>query len=304
MNSRQLHYAVLLSQVRNYSQVAEQLNITQPALSKQILSLEQELGVKLFDRSTTPLSLTPAGEHFIHNAREILYREEQLIRSMEDYQSGEKGRVTIGIAPFRSLYYISDVILRMKQHYPGVQVVLKEANSTVLHKGIDNGDYDFAIVHLPVDELQLDVIPLPPEPLVLAVPDNLLSRISCIPKDDGIPTVRLEDCGSLPFVTVSPQQDLRQLFDRLCQNAGIHPDISVEVVSVATAWSMARAGLGATLLPMAFIQDERFRGGIHLFSLQNSATTRQPAIVKKKGQFLSGYARHIIALLTENNPSG
>ena len=65
LNSRQLHYAVLLSQIRNFSQVADMLHITQPALSKQILSLESELDLKLFDRTTNPISLTPAGEYFV-----------------------------------------------------------------------------------------------------------------------------------------------------------------------------------------------------------------------------------------------
>ena len=65
MNSRQLQYAIALSEIRNFSQVAEKLNISQPALSKQILSLENELGVKLFDRATTPLLVTPAGQQFI-----------------------------------------------------------------------------------------------------------------------------------------------------------------------------------------------------------------------------------------------
>jgi len=72
MNSRQLQYAIKLSEVRNFSQVAEQLNISQPALSKQILSLEQELGVKLFDRNTSPLTLTPAGDIFIEEAKNYL----------------------------------------------------------------------------------------------------------------------------------------------------------------------------------------------------------------------------------------
>lgn len=303
MNSRQLHYAVLLSQIKNFSQVADRLNITQPALSKQILSLEQELGVRLFDRSTTPLSLTPAGECFIQNAQEILYREEQLKRTMEAFHSGEKGRIIIGIAPFRSLYFISDVILRMKAEYPGIQIVLKEANSTQLHKGIVNGDYDFAIMHLPVDELQLDILPMKPEPLVLAVPDGLLPLLDFAPSDGstGLPTLRLEDCGRLPFVTVSQQQELRQLFDRLCMNAGIHPEISVEVIGVATAWAMARAGLGATLLPLGFMQDKRFSDGLSVFALQHTATTRQPAVVIRKGQFLSDHTRRMISFLTENS---
>ena len=77
LNTRQLEYALRLARVRNFSQVAEELKITQPALSKQILQLESELGVKLFDRNTNPLTLTPAGEHFVQEAQELLYREEK-----------------------------------------------------------------------------------------------------------------------------------------------------------------------------------------------------------------------------------
>ena len=76
MNYRQLQYAIALSETRNFSQVADKLKISQPALSKQILSLENDLGVKLFDRSTVPLTVTPAGEHLIREAKELLYRED------------------------------------------------------------------------------------------------------------------------------------------------------------------------------------------------------------------------------------
>lgn len=295
MNSRQLHYAVLLSRHRSFSQVAAMLSITQPALSKQILSLEEELGVRLFDRSSAPLSLTPAGEHFIHEAKEILYREEQLKRSMEDFHSDLRSRLIIGISPFRSLYFIPEIISRLKEEFPGLQVVLKEANSTQLNQGIREGSYDFAIMHLPVDELQLDALPMKPEPLVLAVPKKL------VPLMEGSleGPVSLSQCEKLPFVAVSPRQELRQLFDRLCIHAGIHPEISVEVVGVATAWAMTQAGLGATLLPLGFIEDSRYREGISTFPLEHTATTRQPAVITRKGQFLSRFARRAIELLTE-----
>lgn len=295
MNSRQLHSAVLLSQHKSFSQVAGILNITQPALSKQILTLEEELGVKLFDRSTVPLSLTPAGEHFIYEAREILYREEQLKRSMEDFHSDFRSRLTIGISPFRSLYYIPQLIRRLKEEFPGLQVVLKEANTAQLNQGIRDGSFDFAIIHLPVDELQLDAVPLKPEPLVLAVPSKLVALMEG-PLEGA---VSLAQCGKLPFVTVSPRQELRKLFDRLCIHAEIHPEISVEVVGVATAWAMARAGLGATLLPEGFMEDDHYREGISIFPLQHISTTRQPAIITRKGQFVSRFARRAMELLTE-----
>ena len=90
MNYRQLYYAVELSEICNFSQVAEQLNISQPALSKQIMALEKELDVKLFDRSSIPLTLTPAGERFVADAKELIFREEQLKRSMEDFKNEKK----------------------------------------------------------------------------------------------------------------------------------------------------------------------------------------------------------------------
>ena len=295
MNSRQLYYAVLLSRHRSFSQVAAMLSITQPALSKQILALEEELGVKLFDRSTTPLSLTPAGEHFVHEAREILYREEQLKRSMEDFHSDLRSRLTIGISPFRSLYFIPEIICRLKEEFPGLQVVLKEANSAQLNQGVQEGNFDFAIMHLPVDELQLDAVPMKPEPLVLAVPNKLVPLM----EEPWEGPVSLAQCEKLPFIAVSSRQELRQLFDRLCIHAGIYPEISVEVVGVATAWAMARAGLGATLLPLGFMENDHYREGITIFPLAHTATNRQPAVITRKGQFLSRYARRAIELLTE-----
>ena len=168
VNARQLQYVIALSRVRNFSAVAEKLNISQPALSKQILSLEKELGVKLFDRSENPLSLTPAGEEFIRQAQELLYQEDQLKRSMEQFRSGEAGRLTIGISPFRSMYLLSDMVKKVREKYPSVQITLCEAPSDQLRKEAAEGKYDFAIVNLPVDEAALAVTPLEPDVVVLA----------------------------------------------------------------------------------------------------------------------------------------
>ena len=72
MNTRQLQYVIELAKSLNFSQAAEKLGISQPALSKQILHLEEELGIKLFDRATTPKKLTPAGKQFVSGAQEML----------------------------------------------------------------------------------------------------------------------------------------------------------------------------------------------------------------------------------------
>ena len=118
MNTKQIQYAVELSLDLNFSQTADRLGISQPALSKQILALEKELEVRLFDRATVPMTLTAAGEHFIRRARELLYQEDQLLRSMDAYKSGESGRLVIGISPFRSQYLIPSVVQAVRRRLP------------------------------------------------------------------------------------------------------------------------------------------------------------------------------------------
>lgn len=298
MNTKQLQYAVKLADVRNFSQVAEQMNITQPAMSKQILTLEQELGVRLFDRSTVPLSLTPAGEYFLQAAKDLLYREDQLLKSMEDYKSGQRGKLTIGISPFRSLYLISGAIKKIREQFPGIEIVLHEAGSGELRRDAAEGKFDFAIVNLPVDESQLDVIPIEADTLVLAVPKAMLEAVTPIP-GTPFPRLSLAACQQLPFVVVGQAQEMRHLFDRLCAAADLTPKISMEVVGVTTAWAMARAGIGATLLPLQFATGMSSDDALSYFLLENSVQSRQPAIITRRGQYLSEYAKFAIGLLTE-----
>lgn len=294
MNSRQMQYAILLSQVRNFSQVAEKLNISQPALSKQILGLEKELGVKLFDRDTNPVAITAAGEAFVRQAQELLYKEDQLLRSMEHFRTGEAGRLVIGISPFRSMYLLSDTVKKVRERYPGVQITLCEATSDILRKEAGEGKYDFAVVNLPVDESVLEVTPIEADKLVLAVPNVLLDKLSPKPESD---VLVLETCARLPFVVVSKNQEMRRLFDRLCVRAQIQPPIAMEVVGVATSWEMVRAGIGGALVPLQFVENKNV-DNITLFSLQGSVSTRQPVIVTRRGQVQSDYARYAIDLLT------
>ena len=300
MNSRQLHYAILLSQIRNFSQVAEKLDITQPALSKQILNLENELGVKLFDRNTIPLTLTPAGEHFVQEAQDLLYREDQLLRSMDKFKSGEEGRLTIGISPFRSLYLIPPVVKKIKEKFPGIQIFLHETNSDTLRKEAAEGRYDFAIINLPVDESVLDVTLIEPDTLVLAVPNTMLDGLEYA-KTATLPQIDLKSCKDLPFIVVGQSQEMRQLFDKLCTAADFHPHIAMEVVGVTTAWAMSHAGIGATLLPLQFISGDQFDEKTTLFTLKDNIYSRQPAIVTRRGQFLSEYAKYAIELLSDKN---
>ncbi len=298
MNTRQLQYAIALSESLNFSQVAEQIGISQPALSKQILNLENELGVKLFDRSTNPLTVTPAGEHFFNEASRLIYAEDQLLRSMEAFRTGERGNLTIGISPFRSLYLIPKIANALKEKFPKIKLTLHEAGSDILRKEAADGKYDFAIVNLPVDESVLDVTPIESDILVLAVPKQYVGELN--PHDGrDLACIKLEECKNIPFVAVSPSQEMRKLFEKSCAAANFTPTIAVEVVGLSTAWAMCRAGLGATLLPLQYIEHMGYDDNTVLFTLKQSIHSRQPAVITRRGQFLSEYAQYAIKLIAE-----
>lgn len=297
MNTRQLQYALALSETLNFSQVAEQLGISQPALSKQIQHLEKELGIKLFDRNHSPLTLTPAGECFIRNARELVYKEEQLRKALDQFRSGESGRLVIGVTPFRSLYLMPEIVKKIRNKYPGVQVSLQEVNSTQLRKEAAEGKYDLAIVNLPVDTALLDVIPLEPDTLVLAVHNTMVGKLPAA-GDGKYAAVDFDQIQDLPFVVLSPGQELRQLFDGLCTAADFTPIIAAEVMGVTSAWAMARAGVGVALLPLQFVHSQYFDNNLSLYIVKNSLYSRQPVIVTRRGQVRTPYADFAIRLLT------
>ncbi len=294
MNSRQLKYVIALAEERNFSQAAQKFEISQPAFSKQIISLENELGIKLFDRGVVPLVLTPAGEFFVYKAKKLLLEEEALLKGVEEYKSDERGRLTIGIAPFRSLYVMPEIVLEIKEKFPRIQLVLEEHGLEQLKKGLFEGAYDFAIMNLPVDEVDFDVIPLLPDELVLAVPNRLLHLI------DGNQSERkidLKACKKLPFVAVGKNQEMRKLFERIFAKEEVEPQIFVEVTGITTAREMVRKGVAATLLPRQFLQRAAENENITLFELGQTEYSRQPAIVLRRGQYVSKYAQFAIELL-------
>ncbi len=299
MNTRQTQYVIELSKDLNFSQTAERLGISQPALSKQIMTLEKELGLKLFDRSTVPMTLTAAGEHYVRQAQDLLYREDQLIRSLEAYKSGESGRLVIGISPFRSQYLLPGVIRRIKERYPGVQVILQEAGSDQLRQEAAEGKYDLAVVNLPVDEAALDVTALEPDTMVLAIPREMAKNLPATSAKSPA-CIDLALCADLPFVTVGDQQEMRHQFEAACQDARFHPQIAAEVVGLSTAYALCRAGVGATLLPLQFIRHCGMGDAVELYTLSQPIHSRQPVIITCRGQYVSPYAKYAIELLTES----
>ena len=298
MNNKQLQYALELAKTLNFSVVAKKLGISQPALSKHISNLEKELEAELFDRKTNPITLTAAGKYFFKKAEDILYREEQLYNSMQDFKTEKRGDLTIGISPFRSLYLLHDMCKKVKEKYPDVKIVFCEDSSENLRQNATDGKYDFAIVNLPVNESLLNVVPLEQDKLVIAVPNTMLNLIES-PSKSNLSKIDFRNCKNLPFIVVGQNQEMRILFEKMCYSADIAPKIAMEVVGLTTAWKMAREGLGAAVLPLQFIKSMG-ESNLKFFIPDCDMNVRQPAIITRHGQYLSEFARYAIEILKNN----
>ncbi len=292
MNFRQMKYLVTLAETLNFSLAAEALGVSQPALSKQIISIEKEFGITLFNRSSVPLTLTPAGEEIVKQCKEMLYSQSQLQSIADEFKNGNKGRLIIGISPFRATYFLNDVILKLRQKFPGLEIVLKETGSAELHKMAVEGKVDLAIINQPFDDALLDVIPLSEEKLVLAIPKNVSSKLL----KRGIETPTLKNIEEFPFIALSKNQELRQMLNKLCATENIKLNVSVEVNGIATAWNLAQAGIGATVVPMSYAENLKTKN-LTLVPLETQSSVRKPAIVTKKGAYITTFAIEAIKLI-------
>lgn len=294
MNSRQLQYALMLAKTRNFSQAAQNLNMSQPAFSKHIIGLENEIGVRLFDRGTNPLSLTPAGEFFVEKAQKMVFEEDILLKTMEKYKSGERGKLVIGAVPFRSSYMMPELIKKVKNAFPHLQIELREYGLSILKEELLNGEYDFAIMNLPVNEPEFETIPLEKDVLALAVPEKYENLV----KTNKRGSIKdFSAVKNIPFVTVGKEQEMRKLFDSICAEANLEPDIYAVVTGVATAWEVVKNGEAATIIPKQFALARGDYERVKLFEIENTPYKRQPAVVIRKGQFVSKYAKIAIETL-------
>jgi len=216
---------------------------------------------------------------------------------MQDFNLKKRGKLVIGISPFRSLYLVKNLCKAVREKYPNVKIVLNEHPSDQLRKLASEGKFDFAVVNLPVDESVLDIRLIEQDTLVLVVPKSMLSLIKYSP-GETFNLVDFKDCKKLPFIVLGPSQEMHHLFKKICSTAEIQPNIAMEVVGITTAWTMAHNGLGATLLPYQFVKSMNYNDEVELFIPKCEMNIRQPAIITRRGQYLPEYAKYAIDILS------
>lgn len=310
METRNLYYVLCIAETKSISKAAEKLFISQPTLSQHLQKLEKKLGVVLFDRTTTPLTLTYAGELFVGIASKIIDLEKQLIQEMEYINDSCKGRLTIGISTIHGTSILPIILPKYKELFPGIEITLLEENASKLHDLTEQGKIDITITNLSIENEHLTSETLTLDEIVIAIPEIFLPSNFIKEKYQAFDKLEhhkmelshLKDC---PFLLLKQGHRVRQISDTLFQDAGIKPKIIMESINIETLYRLTITNMGITFLPKSLIVkwNKEFQNPqqypLYLFSLSNSIANYSMVAIYNKYRSLPIAARKFIALIKE-----
>jgi DNA-binding transcriptional LysR family regulator len=240
---RQLRYFQAVAEELHFGRAAARLAIAQPALSRQIQQLEQELGTPLLRRTQRRVELLPAGALLLERARAI---QQDLARALADVRrtaAGELGRLTLGFIHSSTYGLLPMVIRRFRQLYPGIELELLEMPITTQHAALVRGTIDLGLLRVQPGPAELESLTVLPDPFVLAVPAR--HRLAARTR------VRLKEVAGEPFVLFN-KAEAPLLHDRvqaLCEQAGFQPNVVQRATQLHTMVGLVGGGLGVAVVP-------------------------------------------------------
>lgn len=242
MTFDQIQYFIAIAECNTYFDAAEELNISQSALSKQIIKLEKELGVALLDRSRRKASLTPAGETFYQDALALRRQYEIMNRHMKKYQifTGNKNELRVGTLPILTQYGLTAHFRQFTESHPDIHLILDEVEENDLKKGLLSSQYDLIICReqMIADQSDISSVYLADDELVTVLPVGH-------PLDGPVSLSALADES---FILMNRYTSVYQICQALFANVPVHPQI-LRTGRVESIISAVAIGEGVSLLP-------------------------------------------------------
>lgn len=250
MTIQQLKYVVALDKERNFSKAAERCAVTQPGLTHQLKSLEEEIGIKIFDRSRVPLKPTSLGEEIITKAKKVLHE----IDGIKDFVIKKKntlaGTIRLGVVSTLSPYLVPLFIESLQESTPKVEYIIREYSTIELMKELETGELDVALMATPTGNSQLKEFPLFLEPFIA----YMHSSQSAVSTDFYI--LNEKDKQSL-LLLKSEFCYNAQLLEVCGQTTRTVAGVSYDINSVETLKNMVRANLGFAIVPWLAVINEK-----------------------------------------------
>ncbi len=287
MELRHLRYFVAVADAGGVSRAAARLNISQPALSRQIRDLEVELGVALFDRAGGRLVLTGEGEDLLVRGRQLLADAAALGQRAAALRGGDQGIIRVGVAPLTLEALLPRFLVRHQRRHPGIEVRLVEDSPSRLWAGVERGELTFA-VSFPGHEGLGSRLLFPVCALAVMSYDCHLVRRA---------TVDVADVTRERLLLPRSNFLTRQWFDTACRRAHLRPNIALESAAPHALIALARVGYGIAIVPSHTPFDPR---GLRTAALvqQGKALGAWAAIAWDPNRFQPPFVQRFVEELT------
>src|SRR5437764_9352240 len=240
---RLVRYFVAVAEDSHFGRAAHRLHMAQPGLSQQIKSLEQQLGVRLLDRTSRQVRLTPAGDLLLDEGRRLLALAERTADQVRRAGLGQIGRVTVAAIGSATYDIIPRLLREHRQRFPDVEVLLRELSTPAQVHALRDGEIDVGFLRLPADVEQLVAHVVREERMALMLPESHpLAAMREVP---------LRSLAHEPLIVfpAAPRPSWADTVVAACREAGFEPRVAQEAMESATVVSFVAAGIGVALVP-------------------------------------------------------
>jgi DNA-binding transcriptional LysR family regulator len=287
---RQLQCFAAVARNRSYTRAAEELHLTQPAVSMQIRQLEQQAGLPLTEQLGKQVHLTEAGEEVHNYAKNILSQVDEMddvLNSMKGLAGGHLRIAAISSAN----YFVPRLIGTFHQRFPNVAVSMDVTNQTSVLRQVIENEVDMAIMGQPPDDAQLEAMPFMDNPLIIvAPPEHRLAKRK---------RMQLKELEKEEFLTREPGSGTRGAMHRFFKAHKLKLNTGMEMGSLHAIKQCVIAGLGLGLLPRGAVEVELSLGRLVELRFRELPIPRHWYVVLHKGKRLSAAAEAFRKLLTE-----
>jgi len=285
MDTENLRTFIAVAETGSFSKTATQLYLTQPAVSKRIATLEESLGVALFDRIGRQARLTEAGKVFIERARRILNEWQDSRRELENLSSEVGGRLSIGTSHHIGLHRLPPVLRTFVRQFPAVELDIRFMDSEAACQAVEQGELELGIVTLPPHPAaRLELLPVWPDPLAIVVgPEHELG----VRKQ-----VSLKQLATYPAILPSTGTYTRQLAEEALAPHGLQLKTGLATNYLETIKMLVSIGLGWSILPKTLIDNQ-----LHILHTPGFRVARTLGVVRHRDRTLSNAGQQLITAL-------
>ncbi|QKS46630.1 LysR family transcriptional regulator [Paenibacillus cellulosilyticus] len=294
MDIKHLQYVIEVARTGSFTKAAQTMFVSQPTISKMIKSVEEELGVELFDRSGPRIVPTDVGQLIVDQANVITHAFGNLTAGLDDLATLRRGKLRIGLPPMAGAGYFAEPIGRFHAKYPGIAIELAEDGAKRIESDIESGALDFGVVLLPTKSELFESILIADERLMLLVhPEHRYAART---------DVRLNELAAESFISFSEGFALHDRIPAACLAEGFQPNVVCESSQWDLIVRLVAANLGVALLPETICKEAG--SGVAAIALESPIIPWQLAFVWRKDRYLSYAAKEWIRYLGTVFPGG